>query len=69
VVATYLWFSTDDGGSWTRVRLRRLGPGRYQGVLPGAKLTSGSLVSLRAWAQDAGNSRIRQVLVRAFPVR
>jgi hypothetical protein len=39
VVATYLWFSTDDGGSWTRVRLRRLGPGRYQWVLPGARLT------------------------------
>jgi hypothetical protein len=69
VVATYLWFSTDDGGSWTRVRLRRLGPGRYQGVLPGARLTSGSFVSLRAWARDAGNSRIRQVLTRAFPVR
>jgi hypothetical protein len=69
VVATYLWFSTDDGGSWTRVRLRRLGPGRYRGVLPGARLTSGSFVSLRAWARDAGNSRIRQVLTRAFPVR
>jgi hypothetical protein len=69
VVATYLWFSTDDGGSWTRVRLRRLGPGRYQGVLPGGRLTSGSFVSLRAWARDAGNSRIRQVLTRAFPVR
>jgi hypothetical protein len=50
------------------VRLRRLSPGRYRGVLPGARLTSGSFVSLRAWARDAGNSRIRQVLTRAFPV-
>jgi hypothetical protein len=26
-------------------------------------------VSLRAWARDAGNSRIHQTLLRAFPVR
>jgi hypothetical protein len=69
VAATILWFSTDDGGSWTRVRLRRLGPGRYRGVLPGGRLVSGSFVSLRAWARDAGNSRIHQTLLRAFPVR
>jgi len=69
VVATILWFSTDDGGSWTRVRLRRLGPGRYRGVLPGGRLVPGSFVSLRAWARDAGNSRIHQTLIRAFPVR
>jgi subtilisin family serine protease len=69
VAATILWFSTDDGGSWTRVRLRRLGPGRYRGVLPGGRLVSGSFVSLRAWARDAGSSRIHQTLLRAFPVR
>jgi subtilisin family serine protease len=69
VVATILWFSTDDGGSWTRVRLRRLGPGRYRGVLPGGRLVPGSFVSLRAWARDAGDSRIHQALIRAFPVR
>jgi hypothetical protein len=69
VVATFLWFSTNDGGSWTKVLLRRLGPGRYQGVLPGGRLTRGSFVSLRAWAQDAGNGRIHQDLIRAFPVR
>ena len=51
VVATYLWFSTDDGGTWTRVRLRSLGPGRYRGVLPGGRLAPGSFVSLRAWAR------------------
>jgi subtilisin family serine protease len=69
VAATILWFSTDDGQSWTRVRLRRLGPGRYQGVVPGGRLVSGSYVSLRAWARDAGNSRVHQTLLRAFPVR
>jgi subtilisin family serine protease len=69
VVATFLWFSTNDGGSWTKVLLRRLGPGRYQGVLPGGRLSRGSFVSLRAWAQDAGNGRIHQDLIRAFPVR
>jgi hypothetical protein len=69
VVATFLWFSTDDGASWTKVLLRRLGPGRYQGVLPGGRLTRGSFVSLRAWAQDASNGRIHQDLIRAFPVR
>jgi subtilisin family serine protease len=69
VVATFLWFSTNDGASWTKVLLRRLGPGRYQGVLPGGRLSSGSFVSLRAWAQDAGNGRIQQDLIRAFPVR
>jgi subtilisin family serine protease len=69
VAATRLWFSTDDGGGWTRVRLRRLGPGRYQGVLPGGRLVSGSFVSLRAWARDTGGSRVHQTLLRAFPVR
>jgi hypothetical protein len=69
VVATHLWFSTDDGGNWARVRLRRLGPGRYQGVLPGAALDAGTYVSLRTWARDAGGSRIHQTLLRSFPVR
>jgi subtilisin family serine protease len=69
VVSTFLWFSTNDGQSWSKVLLRRLGPGRYRGVLPGARLPGGSFVSLRAWAQDADNGRIRQDLIRAFPVR
>ena len=69
VVATHLWLSTDDGGSWRLVRLRRLGPGHYRGVLPGARLRAGSWVSLRAWARDAGDSRVHQTLIRAFPVR
>jgi hypothetical protein len=69
VVATHLWLSTDDGGSWRLVRLRKLGPGHYQGVLPGARLHAGSWVSLRAWARDAGDSRVHQTLIRAFPVR
>jgi hypothetical protein len=69
VVATHLWFSTDDGGSWRKVRLRRLDPGRYQGVLPGSQLRPGTYVSLRTWARDAGNSRVHQTLRRAFPVR
>jgi hypothetical protein len=69
VVATYLWFSTDDGTTWRQVRLRRVEPGHYRGVLPGSRLGSGTWVSLRTWARDAGNSRIHQQLIRAFPVR
>jgi subtilisin family serine protease len=69
VVATHLWFSTDDGATWRKVHLRRVGPGRYRGVLPGSRLHSGTWVSLRTWARDAGDSRIHQALLRAFPVR
>ena len=69
VVATYLWFSTDDGATWRKVRLRRVDPGHYRGVLPGSRLRSGTWVSLRTWARDAGDSRIHQALIRAFPVR
>jgi hypothetical protein len=69
VVATILWFSTDDGTTWRRVPLRRGDPGHYRGVLPGSRLPSGTYVSLRTWARDAGNSRIHQALIRAFPVR
>jgi hypothetical protein len=42
------------------VRLRRLGPGRYQGVVPGGRLVSGSFVRSLRWARDAGNSRVHQ---------
>jgi hypothetical protein len=38
-------------------------------VLPGARLRAGSWVSLRTWARDAGDSRVHQTLIRAFPVR
>jgi subtilisin family serine protease len=69
VVATDLWFSTDDGASWRKVGLKRLGPGRYRAWLPGWALRAGRYVSLRTSARDAANSRIHQTLVRAFPVR
>jgi hypothetical protein len=69
VVAANLWFSTDDGDRWRRVRLRQTSPGHYQGTLPGSRLRSGDWVSLRTWARDAGGGRIHQSLVRAFPVR
>jgi len=69
VVATNLWFSTDDGDRWRRVRLRQTGPGHYQGTLPGSRLRSGDWVSLRTWARDAGGGRVHQTLLRAFPVR
>jgi hypothetical protein len=61
--------SHPGSGSWRLVRLGKLGPGHYQGVLPGARLHAGSWVSLRAWARDAGDSRVHQTLIRAFPVR
>ena len=69
VVATHLWLSTDDGGSWRLLRLGKVGPGRYRAVIPGSRLRSGTWVSLRTWARDAGDSRIHQTLIRAFPVR
>ena len=69
VVATHLWFSTDDGATWTAAGLRRMGAGRYRAVLPATRLPSGKYVSLRTWARDAGGSRIQQVLVRAVPIR
>ena len=69
VVATDLWFSTDDGATWRKVGLKKLGQGRYRGWLPGSALRAGSYVSLRTSARDAANSRIHQTLVRAFPVR
>jgi hypothetical protein len=62
VVATNLWFSTNDGDRWRRVRLRQTGPGHYQGTLPGSRLRSGDWVSLRTWARDAGGGRIHQTL-------
>jgi subtilisin family serine protease len=69
VVATHLWLSADDGGSWRLLRLGKVGPGRYRAVIPGSRLRSGTWVSLRTWARDAGDSRIHQTLIRAFPVR
>ena len=69
VVATHLWLSTDDGGSWRLLRLGKVGPGRYRAVIPGSRLRPGTWVSLRTWARDAGDSRIHQTLIRAFPVR
>ena len=69
VVATQLWSSTDDGATWRKVGLKRIGAGHYRGVLQGPSLRAGTYVSLRAWARDATNSRIDQTLVRAFPVR
>jgi hypothetical protein len=69
VVAAGLSFSTDDGATWHKVVLKRLGPGRYRGWLPGSQLRAGGYVSLRTSARDATNSRIHQTLVRAFPVR
>jgi hypothetical protein len=38
-------------------------------VIPGSRLRSGTWVSLRTWARDAGDSRVHQTLIRAFPVR
>ena len=69
VVAAALWLSTDDGRSWRLTRLRKAGPGHYQAVIPGSRLQSGGWVSLRSWARDAGDSRVQQTLIRAFPVR
>jgi hypothetical protein len=69
VTATELWSSTDDGATWRKVGLKRIGAGHYRGVLQGSSLRSGAYVSLRTWARDATNSRIDQTLVRAFPVR
>ena len=69
VVATFLWLSTDDGSSWRLVRLTKAGPGSYRAVIPGSRLRSGTWVSLRTWARDAGDSRVHQTLIRAFPVR
>ncbi|HYY81243.1 MAG TPA: S8 family serine peptidase [Actinomycetes bacterium] len=69
VVAAHLWFSTDGGAHWTAVALHRLGPGRYRALLPARRLPAGRSVSLRVYARDAGDSRIDQRLLRAFPVR
>ena len=69
VVAAHLWLSTNDGGSWRLLRLRKVAAGQYRAVIPGSQLRSGTWVSLRTWARDAGDSRIHQALIRAFPVR
>jgi hypothetical protein len=53
VVATQLWSSTDDGATWRKVGLKRIGAGHYRGVLQGSSLRSGTFVSLRTWARDA----------------
>ncbi|HEX8862900.1 MAG TPA: S8 family serine peptidase [Actinomycetes bacterium] len=64
-----LWFSTNDGRSWTRVRLRGLGNGRFRGSLPGRALAPGSFVSLRATARDRAGATIDQTLIRTFAIR
>jgi hypothetical protein len=69
ITGAKLWFSTDDGRSWTRVRLRPLGNGRFRGTLPGRKLPAGSFVSLRATARDRGGATIDQTLLRSFAIR
>jgi hypothetical protein len=51
------------------MRLRKAGPGHYQAVIPRVPAPARRLVSLRSWARDAGDSRVQQTLVRAFPVR
>jgi hypothetical protein len=66
---TGLSFSTDGGTAWTPAALTQLGPGRYRAVLPGAAMVSGRTVGLRASARDAGDGRLEQTLLRAFPIR
>ena len=69
VVATSLWYSTDDGHAWLKVPLQQLGPGRYRGMLRMPRPALGRFVSLRVSARDAGGSRVDQTLLRAFPLR
>jgi Subtilase family len=69
VVTANLSFSTDGGTKWIRVPLRRLGPGRYQAVLPGGAMVAGRTVGLRASVRDADDGRLQQTLLRAFPIR
>jgi hypothetical protein len=69
VTRAKLWFSTDDGQHWTRVRLRALGNGHFRGTLPGRALTAASFVSLRATARDRAGATIDQTLIRSFTIR
>jgi len=69
VVAASLSFSVDNGTTWVPTTLTRLGPGRYQTVLPASAMVAGRMVALRTSATDADDGRIEQTLLRAFPVR
>jgi hypothetical protein len=69
VVAASLWFSGDDGRTWRRAQLRRVGPGRYRAVLPASRLPAGGYLSLRATGRDAGASSVHQTLIRAAAIR
>jgi hypothetical protein len=65
VTAVTLEISTDDGTTWRALPLRRVGPDRYQAMLP-ALPASGHL-SLRTGAGDAAGNRFEQTILRAAP--
>jgi subtilisin family serine protease len=69
VTSATLWFSTDDGRTWTPVKLHPRAIGRFRGTLPGSALTAGGFVSLRASAKDAAGATIDQTLIRSFAIR
>ncbi|HEX2312196.1 MAG TPA: S8 family serine peptidase, partial [Thermomonospora sp.] len=61
VTSFALWTSTDDGKTWTAVKARPLGNGRYAAPLPAT-----GPVSLRVRATDEGGSGIDQRIIRAY---
>jgi hypothetical protein len=61
--------SYDDGDTWTTVPARSLGNGRYRITVQQPEGSTADFVSLRIDATDAGESRIRETIIRAYGLK
>ncbi|MFF6980305.1 S8 family serine peptidase [Streptomyces sp. NPDC008343] len=63
-----LWVSTDQGERWRKAIVWPKAGGSYTAIVPGLKLRSGDVVSVRAKA-TSNDRTIDQTLIDAYPVR
>ncbi|UYM04066.1 S8 family peptidase [Solicola gregarius] len=64
-----LWWSSDDGKRWHRLRLRRVGDAAYRASAPARAMRADGALSLRVTGSDADGSTIRQTSIGLVPVR
>ncbi|HEX6324954.1 MAG TPA: S8 family serine peptidase [Jiangellaceae bacterium] len=63
-----VWWSLDDGETWSPATTRQSGPTSYDAVIPGNVLAAGDALSLRVSATDADGNSIDQIVIGIFPV-
>jgi subtilisin family serine protease len=63
-----VWWSLDDGATWSSATTRKSGPASFEAVIPGNVLSPGDALSLRVSATDADGNSIDQTVIGIFPV-